>query len=92
MINFRLKNEEVELVDKYAQMEGLTRSDYIRNALNAALRSSGKGVRLSERSAPQKVEIKTKCVAGNIVNCPAANWQRLATGIKVCTTCGERRD
>lgn len=92
MLNFRVKEQELNLIDKYAQIEGLTRSDYIRNAINAALsRSGGATVELSERQRahePTKTTSSVGCPHGNPRGCPSAQWVKLAQGVKQCTTCG----
>lgn len=95
MVNFRAKESELALIDKYAQLEGITRSDWIRNAINSVLKQSGNAVAVTERSAPTaKKELSTdgpQCILGTPTNCPSAQWVRLATGIRQCTTCGVKR-
>lgn len=89
MVNFRVKDHELTLIDKYAKMEGLSRSDWIRNAINRALKNneSTVGIELKERKGTN--DNSQKCKFGDARQCPA-NKVKLATGIKVCQTCGLR--
>jgi hypothetical protein len=89
IINFRVKDNELEAIDRRATAEGLSRSDFIRSAINLALQAPS--MSLSEREV--HVDIKPKqsgpqCVNGQVRGCQTAIWVRTANRQKQCQVCG----
>ncbi len=79
MINFRLKHSEAVLLDQAAKSSGLSRSDYIRNAIWYAI----------HQTTPDSPKT-TLCPLGDPRDCAAAQWTKVGKK-KVCRTCGTYR-
>ena len=92
MINFRMKPEEVILLDTYAKQQGVTRSDYIKRALNQAFSKSKDGTSVDLSGRTRRGEKVKECpFGGSPAKCSQADWRVLPTKVKVCTTCGIKR-
>ena len=91
MINFRLREEDLPKLDAAARTAGMSRSDFIRRAVTEMVgRYTGSDVSLESAKvrgvAASKVDRKMP-----FDDCPrnsACRLQRLATGVKLCSTCG----
>lgn len=88
MVNFRMKQHELDQIDNAARMSGLTRTDWIKNAIDLSLRSMtpAKPTRVKIPAAtagPQCLE-----VGHDVANCTMAVWTTLPTRVRLCQTCG----
>lgn len=90
IINFRVKDSELDAIDKRAELEGLSRSDFIRSAINLALRQDT--VSLSEREIKQEIQapVQTgpRCPHGGPRGCPSAVFVKILGGKRQCQVCG----
>lgn len=94
IINFRLKDAEIEAVDRRAEQEGMSRSNFIRHAINLALQQSTLDItdRKLDQPSTTNVDLPTKsgpqCITGKVRGCQAARWVRTANRQKQCQVCG----
>lgn len=75
MVNFRLSQGELDRIDMSARQAGMTRSDWIKNALRSATKIVDKKV----------VQLD---VCAEPLSCVKAEWVGLPTGLRKCLTCG----
>ena len=88
MLNFRAKDEFIERIDAAADALGLSRSDFIRQAVEERLGAIGPVARTRRPQQP-KTPRAPKASAGGCPH-PAAAVSRLATGVRLCGACGSR--
>ena len=85
MVNFRAPSDSLALYDQAAEAAGMSRSAWLRNAAELALkrfRDSG-----ATPVVKQLDEAPKQCLEGNARGCAIADWRRLPTGIYHCGTC-----
>lgn len=92
MINFRLREEDLPRLDAAAERAGMSRSDFIRQAVTeyvarldgrqGALAAEGKRGKAKPRAEGLKFEDCPKN--------PACQLVRLNTGVKACRVCGRK--
>mgnify|MGYP001183582186 CR=1 FL=1 len=94
MVNFRLREEDVPRLDAAAKQAGMSRSDFIREAVARLVASY-----TSDRKSP--VEMRPADGRGPAVekvrtpfpDCPRSSQckiQKTTTGVKACLTCQAR--
>jgi len=92
MLNFRLRQADVVKLDALVEALGVTRSDFIRQAVAEKVgRMDGKTVELLPSKGRGKQAPKS---GGPFPDCPkneACSFSRTTTGIQVCSTCGVKR-
>lgn len=84
MCNVRLKEEEVQRIDKVAEALGQNRSDFIRSAITEKLARSGGG-----DSPVTGVRVRGKAKPKSSKGCPTrpdCRVQKLLSGQKVCVS------
>jgi predicted DNA-binding protein len=92
MTNVRLKKSEVARIDAAAERTGVSRSDFIRRAIEHELAKLGDtgavtGVRVRGKAAKATAKYPyPDCPKG-----PQCQFARTVTGIRVCSTCGVKR-
>ena len=90
MVNFRAPQSSVDMYDEAAEAQGMSRSQWLRNAAELALgafRDSGftpKATIVEPLNVP-------KCLEGNFRTCSQADWRKLPSGVSVCTVCNVRK-
>lgn len=86
MVNFRMKQSELEAIDAVANRLGVTRSDFIRDAVKERIARHVSESPVAIPSGPSQ-----GCKGGgNPRACQIKQLAKLATGVKVCTVCGVR--
>lgn len=75
MVNFRMTEGELDLLDRLSKAAGTTRTDYIKNCLRRAMGAT-----------PAKP--KPSCPNGDPLTCSVAAWVKLPSGAKICQNCG----
>jgi len=81
-----MKQHELDQIDNAARMTGLTRTDWIKNAIAMSLQSV-----VAAKPARVKIPAATagpQCVEGNVDSCTQAQWTTLPTRVRLCQTCG----
>ncbi len=82
MVNFRATEGELNQIDKAAAQLGLSRSDFIKQALKNFLGGTPKPA----------VPAGPVCVTGvGFPKCQSAVWVKVQGGAKLCQTCGVTR-
>lgn len=90
MINFRLREEDIPKLDAAARSAGMTRSDFIRQAVTELVaRYTRTDVALEAASGrgPAAVKEDRKMPFPDCPKNTACKLQKLPTGIKLCATC-----
>lgn len=88
MVNFRVTNTSLELIDEAAQRTGKSRSAFIREAVEAAMNEviAGKVEPSKGRGPANKAPIRTRPFTDCPRN-PACAIKRLPGGIRACEVC-----
>lgn len=90
MINVRLSRAEVARLDKAAEQAGISRSDFMRQAIEHELARRGDKGSVTGVKVRGKAK-KSKFPYDNCPKGPQCQFARTVTGIQVCGTCGNKR-
>lgn len=97
MLNFRVKPEFVDELDRSAAAAGLNRSDFMRKYVEEAVRTWGGKVRPSEIAKPDdRTLVRASSISEKPVppseTClhPEGEVVKTPWGVKVCQRCGAR--
>lgn len=88
MVNFRLRDEDVAKIDAAAERLGVSRSDFIRDAVTAKLAG------FTDDSEVSKVGVRGKAKEATVAlhpDCPKSQYCRFVLGPqrkRICAVCG----
>lgn len=91
MMNFRLRSEDVPKLDAAAKTAGMSRSDFIRQAITEKVARTMRSVDPEMAPAPGRgpaIKAEKKMPFPDCPRSAQCKLQKLPTGIKLCTSCG----
>lgn len=95
MVNFRVVANDLRRIDSVAKKLGMTRSDFIRQAVTEHVgRYTGDETVVAPKAGRGKAKTAEPTSKGLFPDCPrnsACSFQRLPTGVKLCTLCGVKK-
>jgi hypothetical protein len=91
MVNFRLREEDVERIDRAAAQLGISRSDFIRRAVSDEVREVLGGGDVSTVGVRGRAKEKANMMDGNCPKNSYCVFIRDSNRNRICQTCGFKR-